>query len=96
MSANVVLRHSVAVSVRDTEVGLRRGEALIRGLSVPRDRLRVVLTDAIAEQIRQLAEASEGAEMSCGIWGIAYHMGLRFDCSRSRLIALGRLWLRLV
>ena len=43
-----------------------------------------LMSEATDEQIRQLAEASEGAEMSCGISGIAYHMGLRFDCSRSR------------
>ncbi len=52
-----------------------------------RESARVIhwlMSEATDEQIRQLAEASEGAELSCGISGSAYHMGLRFDCSRSR------------
>ena len=36
-----------------------------------------LMSEATDEQIRQLAEASEGAEMSCGVSGSAYHMGLR-------------------
>src|SRR5271166_6510110 len=63
MSANKVLRHSLAVTVHLAKVGLREEVPLVGSLAEPRDGLRVVLPHTSADTVHQ-AEVDLRADVS--------------------------------
>ena len=61
MSADIVLRHSLAVGVHHAEVVLRAGVALVGSLAKPCDGLRVILGHSLAIGISQAVVDRAGA-----------------------------------
>lgn len=66
MGLHIVLQHALPIGVRDAEIILRFGVALISSLAVPSQRLRIILRHALA-----FATNGSNHELSRGVTAIS-------------------------